>query len=135
MKLPTSPGIYIVTLNNYEPISVNADDARIADKAIKATRANIKVGKTKNLAARVKGYQNTFGAHNVNFHPIAETNEPEAIEKLILARLDHLRIKGRTGRKNEWLHSISPSQALAVILEVLHGAEYSFELLTTSMED
>jgi len=59
----------------------------------------------------------------------------KSIEKLILARLDHLRIKGRTGRKNEWLHSINPSQALAVILEVLQGANHAFEILMTSIED
>lgn len=67
MKLSPSPGIYIVTLNNDEPISVNANDARIVDKAIKVTRANIKVGKTQNLAARAKGYQKTFGAQNMKF--------------------------------------------------------------------
>ena len=36
-------GIYIVTLNNEEPISVNAQDQRIAHKAIKVTKANTHV--------------------------------------------------------------------------------------------
>jgi hypothetical protein len=36
-------GLYIVTLRNDEPISVNANDPRIADKAIKVTRANCRV--------------------------------------------------------------------------------------------
>lgn len=30
-------GLYIVTLNNEQPISVNAQDPRIADKATKTT--------------------------------------------------------------------------------------------------
>ena len=36
-------GLYIVTLRNDEPISVNANDPRIADKAIKVTRANCRL--------------------------------------------------------------------------------------------
>jgi hypothetical protein len=38
-------GIYIVTLNNPHPISVNANDRRVADRAIKVTKDNCKVGK------------------------------------------------------------------------------------------
>lgn len=64
-------GIYIVALNNSEPISVNAQDQRIAHKTIKVTNANCKFGKAKNLNGREKNYLKTFGEHNVNFMPVA----------------------------------------------------------------
>ena len=99
MQLPKSPGMYIVTLNNYEPISVNAHDPRIADRAITVTRANVKVGKAKNLYARSRNYEKTFGAHNVNFVAIAETKEIEVAEKEVLSRVDPFRMKGRNWPK------------------------------------
>ena len=67
-------GLYIVTLNNTRPISVNANDPRIADQAIKVTNANCKFGKAQSLKAREKNYFGVFGEHNVNFTPIALTD-------------------------------------------------------------
>lgn len=37
-------GIYLATLYNDEPISVNANDRRVADRAIKVHKRNCKVG-------------------------------------------------------------------------------------------
>lgn len=65
-------GIYIVTLNNDQPISVNANDPRIADKAIKVTKKNCKIGKAKDLIDRKKNYFKVFGEHNVNFRPVVK---------------------------------------------------------------
>ena len=112
-------GIYIVTLNNNEPISVNANDPRIAHKAIKVTKANCKFGKAKSLKAREKNYFKTFGEHNVNFMPVAFIEDFANAEKSILARLDRYRMRGRTGRKNEWLENVSPDEVLQIVLDIL----------------
>jgi len=112
-------GIYIVTLNNDQPISVNANDPRIADKAIKVTKKNCKIGKAKDLASREKNYFKVFGECNVNFRPVVKMLEIDAAEKAILARLDQYRIRGKTGRKNEWLQDIEPGELLGVALNAL----------------
>jgi len=112
-------GIYIVTLNNSEPISVNAQDPRIAHKAIKVTKANCKFGKAKNLKGREKNYFKTFGEHNVNFIPVALVEDFAQAEKTVLARLDQYRIRGRTGRKNEWLEGIKSEDVLRIVLDAL----------------
>jgi hypothetical protein len=134
MQTPKSPGMYIVTLNNYEPISVNAHDPRIAEKAIKVTRANIKIGKAKSLLARSKNYEKTFGPGNVNFYPVAQTDEIEEVERAILAKVDEHRIRGRTGRKNEWLEGISPATALELLLQALKETGVSYRRITQEGE-
>ncbi len=92
-------GIYIVTLINDQPISVNANDPRIADKAIKVTKKNCKIGKAKDLASRMNSYYKVFVERNVNFRPVVEMLEIDEAEKVILASLDQYRIRGKTGRK------------------------------------
>ena len=121
-------GIYIVTLNNEEPISVNAQDPRIAHKAIKVTKANCKFGKAKSLKGRRKNYFKTFGEHNVNFTPVALVEDIAQAEKAVLVRLDQYRIRGRTGRKNEWLENISVKSVLDVVLGTLEELEIPHEL-------
>jgi hypothetical protein len=49
-------GLYIVTLNNGLPISVNANDPRIVHKCIAVSRLNCKFGKAKNLDRRRDNY-------------------------------------------------------------------------------
>ena len=120
-------GIYIVTLNNDQPISVNANDLRIAHKTIKVTKKNCKIGKAKNLTGREMNYFRVFGEHNVNFSPVATMLEIDVAEKAILARLDKHRIRGRTGRKNEWLQDISSSELHAVVLSTLTDLGLPFE--------
>ena len=122
-------GLYLVTLNNWEPISVNAQDPRIADKAIKVTRANCKFGKAKSLEARKKNYFKTFGEHNVNFTPVVKLVEIEAVEKEILKRLEDFRIRGRTGRMNEWLQHIAPEQVIDIAVGALGESGVEFKLL------
>jgi hypothetical protein len=122
-------GIYIVSLNNHEPISVNAQDPRIADKAIKVTKANCKFGRAQSLKGREKYYFKTFGEHNANFMPVARIEDFAQAEKAVLARLDQYRIRGRTGRKNEWLEGISAEDVLGVVLSTLEELEIPHELL------
>ena len=112
-------GLYIVTLHNTRPISVNANDPRIADQAIKVTNANCKFGKAQSLKAREKNYFGVFGEHNVNFTPIALTDDFVLAEQAVLARLDRYRIRGRTGRKNEWLEGIDAQKVLEIAFHTL----------------
>ena len=123
-------GLYLVTLNNRESISVNAQDPLIADKAIKVTRANCKFGKAKNLEARMKNYFKTFGEENVNFKPIVRLQEIDVVEKAILDQLRDHRIRGRTGRMNEWLENISPEIVLDTAMEIIQASGVEFELMT-----
>lgn len=112
-------GLYIVTLNNEEPISVNANDLRIAHRCIHVSRLNCKLGKAASLARRHANYIKTFGAHNVNFRPIALTDDIGRAERLVLGALGAWRIRGRTGRRNEWLEGIAPTDAERVALRAL----------------
>ena len=121
------PGTYIVTVNNIEPISVNANDPRCADKAIKVTRANCKFGKTKSLKARERNYFKVFGERNVTFKPIALTDDFALAEKAVLAKLDRYRIKGKSGRKNEWLEGIEAKDVLAIVLRTLDDLGISYQ--------
>jgi hypothetical protein len=100
-------GLYIVTLNNEHPISVNAHDPRIAARCIQVSRLNCKVGKAKNLAARERDYWKTFGPENVNFRPIAFTQAFVQAERVVLKLLSQWRVRGKSGRNNEWLVGIS----------------------------
>jgi hypothetical protein len=122
-------GLYIVTLNNEEPISVNANDPRIANKAIKVTKAHCKFGKAKVLEGRRKNYYKTFGEENVNYFPIVRMLDIESAEKAILAKLNDHRMRGRTGRRNEWLEGIEPKKVLEIALSTLDELDIEYELL------
>jgi len=112
-------GLYIVTLTNDHPISVNANDPRVADKAIKVTKDNCKFGKAKVLEGRRNNYYKTFGEQYVNFVPIVLLEHIVIAEKEILRLLYPFRIKGRTGRRNEWLEKITPKQVERIIISCL----------------
>jgi len=131
MSSVSGSGLYIVTLNNEIPISVNAHDKRIADKCIKVTKQNCKFGKANNFESRRKNYFKTFGEKNVNFIPIAriKSDELPIIEQLILQNLDEYRMKGRTGRKNEWLENISYDSVKEIVMETLTSSGVNHMLL------
>lgn len=118
-------GIYLVTLNNEDLISVNAHDKRIADKCIKVNKTNCKFGKAQNLEIREKNYFKTFGEENVNFRVIAKLGlEDIAIaEKAFKAALDPYRIRGSTGKPNEWLKSIHPDDVIEIVIHTLKRLE------------
>jgi len=128
-------GIYIVTLNNSEPISVNAHDPRIAHKAIKVTNANCKFGKAKSLKVREKNYYKVFGEHNVNFMPVALIEDIAQAEKAVLAKLDSFRIRGQTGRKNEWLEGIGAKEVLRVVMDTLEALDIPHQPLSGAGND
>lgn len=83
MQITDKSGIYIVTLNNKIPISINSQDPRCSEKVYKANYKNIKVGKAKSLNTRKKNYFKTFKKENVNFFPVIITKDIDEAEKLI----------------------------------------------------
>jgi hypothetical protein len=120
-------GLYIVTLNNAEPISVNANDPRIASKCITVTSANCKFGKAKNLSTRARNYEKVFGPENVNFVPIVTLEDIASAERLVLSHLSQWRVRGKSGRKNEWLLGIAPEQLERIVVSTLAEAGYVFQ--------
>jgi hypothetical protein len=124
-------GLYLVTLNNDEPISVNANDPRIADKCIRVTRANCKFGKAKRLTRRCDNYGKVFGVENVNFKVVAFTDDIGLAERLVLKALSPWCIRGPTGRKNEWLEGIAPTDVERIAFGALHAAGLVFALPDT----
>jgi hypothetical protein len=119
MRLPSSPGVYVIELLNEEPISVNADRPLIADRCIRVTRENCKYGQAKNLARRQLDYEKTFGLQNVRFRYFAITEQFASVETEVGRRLLQYRIRGSRGRLNEWLQGISAEVVEAVVREVL----------------
>ena len=126
-------GLYIVTLNNEHPISVNAQDPRIAHKAITVTKENCKFGKAKVLEGRRKNYYKTFGEENVNYFPIVRMVDIEVAEKVILSKLNDHRMRGRTGRRNEWLEGIDPNQVLEIAISALDELDVEYEIVVKGL--
>ena len=124
-----APGLYIVTLNNEQPISSRADDKRAANTAVKVNKQNCKFGKAKNLLARRENYYKTFGKENVNFHPLAVMDEIDAAEKAILGSLSDHKIRGSVGYKTEWLVGIEKKDIEAIALNSLKTLGLQYKLL------
>ena len=120
--------MYIVTLKNSMPISVNAQDPRISDHCIKVTSANCKVGKAKSFEFRERNYFKTFGQANVVFRPIALTDQLVVAERAVLAALLQWRVIGSSRRRTEWLAGISAAEAEARALQALRNAGIAFAL-------
>ncbi|RLA48424.1 MAG: hypothetical protein DRR42_16755 [Gammaproteobacteria bacterium] len=111
-------GLYIVTLNNQQPISANADDKRVAHKSIMVNKENCKFGKAANLSNRRKNYYKTFGEENVNFQPIFSLSEIDVAEKEVLKKLRQFRQLSPSGYRTEWLYGVS-SYSIANITELV----------------
>ena len=123
------PGIYIVSLNNEEPISINSQDPRCAEKVYKANKDNIKIGKTKSLKNRRDNYFKTFGERNVNFQVVAITDEIDIAEKAIKNYIDKYRVKNPvSNRKTEWLLGIKKEEALRLVLKAIRQSGVDYQL-------
>lgn len=112
-------GLYVVALTNIEPIAVNAHDARRAHSCITVNHENCKFGKARDLAMRQRAYWRTFGRAFVRFRPIALLEQIDAAERVVLQRLSAWRLRGSTGRHNEWLSGISAEEVERIALTVL----------------
>ena len=125
--IPSAPGLYIVTVGCDVPISVNARDARIADHCITITRQNCKFGRAKNLRVRYHSYQKTFTPHQVTFRVVALLDEINAAEAACGRDLTPWRVRGRTGRLNEWLFGVEPDEVQAIVIAALKRGKFSFK--------
>jgi len=119
-------GLYLVTLTNVEPISVNAQDPRMGDRCLKVSLLNCKIGKANSFAYRKRNYCKTFGEQHVQFRPIAYTDEPRAAERVIMRALLEWRLRSPAGRRTEWLGGITADEAERVVLAALRGAGIAF---------
>ena len=128
-QIHRGPGVYVVTLTNAHPISVNADRPAIADRCIKVTRENCKFGKARDLHVRRGNYVKTFGAGNVRFHPLAAVDNPELVEAIVGTTLWQYRIRGTSGRPNEWLAAISPFDVEAAVFAALDSSGMTYRRL------
>ena len=127
-------GLYIVSLNNVEPVSVNANDLRIALKCISVDSSNCKFGRARRLDSRARDYARVFGAENVNFHPIAALDEIVLAERLVLQRVAEWRIHGPSGRRNEWLFGITAQEVERIALATLAGAGIAYRHIDQGWE-
>ena len=126
---PTPSGIYVVTLNNKTPISINAQDPRYADKVYKANYKNVKVGKAKSLKSRMGNYFKTFGEKNVNFLPIIITKDIDKAEKIIMKGLDNFRVRNPVSKvKTEWLIGITRDQAIEISVTNIYQSSITYSL-------
>ena len=128
-------GLYVVTLNNSQAISANADDKRIAHKAIKVNKENCKFGKSVNLEKRKYNYYKTFGQENVNFIPIASLSEIELAEQEILKQLSPYRLISPSGNLTEWMQGINASKIIDLAIEILDKLKIYYEILSTNKSD
>ena len=129
IEVPRGAGIYLVTLSNELPISVNADRPSRAQFCISVTKENCKYGIATSLHRRRNEYYKTFGHDNVLFRPIALLENSAIVETLVGQRLSGFRMLGRTGRKNEWLAGITASEVELAILDSLHESGVDFRWL------
>lgn len=109
--IPARPGLYFVRLQGAELASVNDNDPKRRDKCIKVNSANSKYGKAINLRSRFAAYGRTFGASRVRFDVLVLHNDLSLIEQDLHVHFLNYRIRGSTGRSNEWLENIDPDVA------------------------
>ena len=112
-----------MALNNQQPISTNAADPRIADRCGRVNREHCKFGRAQDFARHRGNYEDTFGAHNVNFFPLAALAEADlaVAERCVLQQLTAYKIRGPSGYRLEWLTGIRPEQVISVAREALHA--------------
>lgn len=122
-------GLYVVTLNNSQLISANADDKRIAHKALKVNKENCKFGKAVNLEKRKHNYFKTFGQENINFTPIVALSEVDIAEKEILKQLYQYRLTSPSGYLTEWMKGVDADKIIDLVIETLNKLRLSYELL------
>lgn len=127
--LKNKSGLYIVTLNNENPTSVNANDKRIASKCIHVNKSNCRFCKAKCLHRRKINYYKVFGKENTNYKPVVILEDISRAEKLILKELTIYRQRGPSGRLHEWLENITKEQLLDIIFLTIIKHSIPFEVI------
>ena len=83
--------------------------ASTCGKAIARSAAHV-------TSTRERLYRRNFGAHHVVFRVLALLEDINACERRVLQELDPWRMRGRTGRKNEWLEGIDADEVLTRVM-------------------
>lgn len=110
-NIPARPGLYFVRLRGDELVSVNDNDPNRRDKCIKVNSTNSKYGKAVDLRSRFAAYCRTFGPSRVRFDVLVLHNDPNLMERELHTYFLPYRMRGSTGRPNEWLKNIEPDVA------------------------
>jgi hypothetical protein len=126
-------GIYIVQLENEIPMPVTRDP-RYVETCAKVNRANIKVGKAKNLAIRESNYWKEFDEENVLFEPLAEMDDIQAAETVLLRALKQYRKLSPKGSRLEWLEGISYEDVKSIVFATLEEQGIKYMLANQEMK-
>ena len=124
-SIPAQPGLYFVRLSGDELISVNHNDLKRRDRCIMVNNGNSKYGIAQNLWRRYLSYCRTFGRERVQFAVLGLASKPAAVESKLHQHFDKYRIRGLSGRQNEWLAGIDPDVAFKEALEIFGRKEVS----------
>lgn len=117
--IPAEPGLYFVRLSGEELISVNNNDLKRRDRCIMVNRTNSKYGIAQNLRSRYLSYCRTFGRERVQFSVLGLAPAPAAIESQLHRHFGEYRMRGLSGRQNEWLAGIDPNVAFQQAIEII----------------
>lgn len=117
--IPAEPGLYFVRLSGDALISVNHNDPKRRDRCIMVNRTNSKYGIAQNLRSRYLSYCRTFGRERVHFAVLGLASVPAAIESKLHRHFGKYRMRGLSGRQNEWLAGIDPDVAYRQALEIV----------------
>lgn len=118
-SIPAQPGLYFVRLSGDELISVNHNDLKRRDRCIMVNSANSKYGIAQNLRNRYLSYCRTFGRERVQFAVLGLASAPAPIESKLHRHFGKYRMRGLSGRLNEWLAGIDPDVAFQQALEII----------------
>ena len=131
-EIPTTSGVYFVRLKGENLISVNDDRPSIRETSVKVNNSNCKYGRAVNLHRRFRDYQKTFGADRVLFTVLAVTTNFIETESVLDEHFRSFRMRGRTGRLNEWLERIDPDIALQSARNICRQKTSSNDTLPTN---
>lgn len=123
--IPAEPGLYFVRLSGDELISVNHNDLKRRDRCIMVNSRNSKYGIAQNLKSRYLSYCRTFGRQRVQFVVLGHAATPAAIESKLHQHFSNYRMRGLSGRQNEWLAGIDPDVAFQQALEIFDQHDVS----------
>ena len=111
-------GIYIVTIDSWTPVPVT-QDKRYVDACARVDHTNVKVGKAQSLEGRHGNYVKDFPTCNVQFRPIAHTEDIQAAESAVKQAIQPYRMRSPKGGLMEWLEGIPAGRVRELVLAAL----------------